>query len=152
MRILLVSPSIEDAHRSPDEDSHYPIKALEEAGGQLTDDFWMTDTPMPYYTAENSYEKLLEMKEKLRRHIALEKITTPEGFEAQKHLLPQIIKYSYQFGMFGIVRLVEQIIQKKSVERLQFLKEVFENNWENAIIKTVTKEMEEIIRRDVRKQ
>lgn len=149
---MLVSPSIEDAHRSPDEDSHYPIKALEEAGGQLTDDFWMTDTPMPYYTAENSYEKLLEMKEKLRRHIALEKITTPEGFEAQKHLLPQIIKYSYQFGMFGIVRLVEQILQKKSVERLQFLQEVFENNWENATIKIVTKEMEEIIRRDVRKQ
>jgi len=84
------------------------VYELAKQKGLLDDRSWLEDGPVPLYTAEHSAEKLEAMKEHVRDHISLNRITTPKGFLAQRKLLPQIIEYSLRFGFQGIKALVQE--------------------------------------------
>lgn len=61
--------------------------------GQLTDEYWLSDKPVPFYTVEHSEAKLFDMKRKLLEHIAFRRITTKEGFIKQWHMIPYAVSY-----------------------------------------------------------
>jgi hypothetical protein len=83
--------------------------------GLLDDDYWLTDGEVPYYECEHSIEKLKQWKEDIRGAIALNRIMKPEQFLLQKKMLPSIIKYSYKFGLPGIIDLTQQTLQKHNL-------------------------------------
>jgi radical SAM superfamily enzyme YgiQ (UPF0313 family) len=67
------------------------------AAGKISDEYWLTDKDVPYYTEEHggvhSYEKLIEMKERIRNSISLSNMFTPEGFLRQRKVIPSLLKY-----------------------------------------------------------
>ena len=66
--------------------------------GKISDDYWLTDKDVPYYTIEHggihTYEKLLEMKERVRLALSLKYLFTPEGIIHQRKVIPSMLKYS----------------------------------------------------------
>tara|TARA_R110000787_G_scaffold127967_1_gene239659 strand:+ start:557 stop:2275 length:1719 start_codon:yes stop_codon:yes gene_type:complete len=91
-------------------------RSLEIPGyGVLDDDYWLTSGEVPHYECENSYEQLLVWKEQIRDAISLNRINDPKIFLKQKKLLPSIIKYSFKFGMTGIINMVMQAIQDNNM-------------------------------------
>jgi radical SAM superfamily enzyme YgiQ (UPF0313 family) len=88
-------------------------KKLEVPGyGVIDDDYWLTDGEVPFYECENSYEKLLEWKEKIRDALSLSRLNKPEIFLQQKKVLPSIIKYGWKFGLPGVVDTVQQTLMR----------------------------------------
>lgn len=69
------------------------IYEIAKSAGFINDDYWMSDKPVPFFTVEHSFEKLLEYKNIIRNSISLKKIITYHGFKAQKRMFPQIIIY-----------------------------------------------------------
>ena len=49
--------------------------------GRINDDFWLTDKPVPYYTVEYPFEKLVEFEQRIMNAVSIEKILTPKGFK-----------------------------------------------------------------------
>lgn len=49
--------------------------------GIISDEFWMTSKPVPYYTVEHSYEKLCEFEERIMNSVAITRILTWQGFK-----------------------------------------------------------------------
>tara|TARA_R100000900_G_scaffold145294_1_gene130763 strand:+ start:163 stop:1887 length:1725 start_codon:yes stop_codon:yes gene_type:complete len=80
--------------------------------GLLDDEYWMTSLDVPYYLCENSLEQILEWKEEIRNAIALPRVNDPKNFLKQKKLLPSIVKYSFKFGLGGIIQGVQESMQK----------------------------------------
>ena len=78
----------------------YPGSELYELSG-ISDDFWLTDGEVPYYTAEHPKEKLFEMKERLMDMVAIDRYKTLGGYAYQKEMRPYIAKYLVKF--FGAV-------------------------------------------------
>ncbi len=64
-------------------------------GGQITDDYWLTDKPVPFYTIEHSEAELFAMKKVLLDHIALKRIWTLDGFTHQWDMLPYTIPFAF---------------------------------------------------------
>ena len=83
-----------------------------EGYGLLDDDYWLTDLEVPYYLCENTLEQLREWKEQIRNAISLNRFNEPANFLKQKKMLPSLIKYSFKFGMVGVVNLLHQTLQK----------------------------------------
>lgn len=79
---------------------------MAKATGKIDDDYWLTDKDVPYYTIENggvhTYEKLLEMKEKIRHAVSLQNMFTPEGFLKQRKVIPSMLKYAQIHNMTAI--------------------------------------------------
>jgi radical SAM superfamily enzyme YgiQ (UPF0313 family) len=79
---------------------------MAKATGKIDDDYWLTDKDVPYYTVENggvhTYEKLLEMKEKIRQAVSLQHMFTPEGFLKQRKVIPSMLKYAQIHNMTAI--------------------------------------------------
>jgi FkbM family methyltransferase len=77
--------------------SVYPgteVYEIAKQGGMINDNFWMTDSPVPIYTLENSAEKLLEFQELLMDNInPVRAFSTWRGFKAQFFLIPRHLKY-----------------------------------------------------------
>jgi len=71
--------------------------------GKIDDDYWLSDADVPYYTIEHggvhTYDKLLEMKERIRQSISLNNMFTPEGFLLQRKVLPSLMKYIHKHPM-----------------------------------------------------
>tara|TARA_R110002072_G_scaffold32307_4_gene98805 strand:+ start:9683 stop:11458 length:1776 start_codon:yes stop_codon:yes gene_type:complete len=86
------------------------------ADGKISDDYWLTDANVPYYTDEfggvHTYEKLEEMKERIRQVISLQNISAPEGFLRQRKLIPSILKYSQRFGITPINTMLVSAINR----------------------------------------
>ncbi len=61
------------------------------AAGIMTDEYWMSDDPVPYYTGEYTYEELLKFEEKIMNHVSLTKILTYQGFKNHFMKMPFII-------------------------------------------------------------
>ena len=87
--------------------------------GKLNDDYWLTDGDVPYYTKENggvhTYEKLLEMKERIRQSVSLAHLATPDGFLQQRKLIPEILKYSQRFNLQGINNLLYKVLNENNL-------------------------------------
>jgi anaerobic magnesium-protoporphyrin IX monomethyl ester cyclase len=66
------------------------IYGLAKASGKIDDDYWLTDKNVPYYTVENSEQKLLEMKKNLLNAISVDRIKTFEGLKKQWYMIPSI--------------------------------------------------------------
>jgi anaerobic magnesium-protoporphyrin IX monomethyl ester cyclase len=48
--------------------------------GVISDDYWLTDRPVPYFTAEHSFEELCAFEERMMVHLSLSRILTWPGF------------------------------------------------------------------------
>jgi hypothetical protein len=48
--------------------------------GKLTDDFWLTDNPVPYFTAEHSLAELCRFEEQMVVNLSIFRILTWQGF------------------------------------------------------------------------
>ena len=89
------------------------------ATGKISDEYWLTDADVPYYTidygGEHTYEKLLEMKKAIRQSVALANMFTPAGFLQQRKLIPSILKYSQRFNMTGINDMLQRALIKNNL-------------------------------------
>ena len=76
---------------------------MSRASGKISDEYWLTDADVPYYTDEHggvhTYEKLLEMKERIRTGISLVNMFKPEGFLLQRKVIPSLLKYCQKHPM-----------------------------------------------------
>jgi radical SAM superfamily enzyme YgiQ (UPF0313 family) len=86
--------------------------------GIIDDDYWLTENNTPFYTAENSIETLLEFKETILNHIALDRIFTQAGYAAQKNMIPLIFKDHYM-RMKLINLALSKIISKEMTSSLK---------------------------------
>ncbi|MBF0159556.1 MAG: B12-binding domain-containing radical SAM protein [Magnetococcales bacterium] len=69
---------------------------LAKQAGMITDDFWLTDQDVPYYTVEHSLEEMqTDYRELLLNHLCAERIFLPEGFAAQKEMIPYINRQAF---------------------------------------------------------
>lgn len=88
--------------------------AMAKTTGKIDDSYWLTDKGVPYYTVENggvhTFEKLLEMKERIRQGVSLNRMFSVEGFLKQKKLIPKILEYSQLHGVHGINNILMNAI------------------------------------------
>ncbi len=73
------------------------------ACGQITDDYWLTENPVPVYTAEHTEEELHELWEELRSYLSCDTLFTWRGFKHQWQLIPTI--YAFKWRMFWWPRI-----------------------------------------------
>jgi anaerobic magnesium-protoporphyrin IX monomethyl ester cyclase len=98
--------------------------------GVIDDDFWMTDNDVPWYEVDHTYEQLLEWKEQTRNAIALNRmLASPENFLKQRKLIPQIIEYSWRWGIDSIVSHTTSVLDQDrdllyNMLRYSFLREI----------------------------
>jgi radical SAM superfamily enzyme YgiQ (UPF0313 family) len=89
---------------------------MAKATGKIDDDYWLTDKDVPYYTIENggvhTYEKLLEMKEKIRHAVSLQNMFTPEGFLKQRKVIPSMLKYAQVHNMTAVNNILFDAMNK----------------------------------------
>ncbi len=88
--------------------------------GVISDDYWMTDQPVPLFTVEHSIDKLMKYKEVIRDHISIGKFKTISGFKAQFPLIPNILlwrvaKKVKKFRRFKkkLLDIIPSIVPKK---------------------------------------
>lgn len=48
--------------------------------GKISDDFWLSGRPVPYFTAEQDLGTLIKFEEKLMNHLSIFRIFNPKGF------------------------------------------------------------------------
>ena len=93
--------------------------AMARATGKISDEYWLTDGDIPHYTIEHggvyTYEKLLEMKETIRKSVSLGNMFTPDGFLQQKKLIPEILKYAQRFGLAGVNNILYRAINNNNL-------------------------------------
>jgi len=94
------------------------VYELAKQDGQMDDDYWMSEAPVPYYTADFSKDRLFEMKKEIQTEIALSQILTEDGFLAQVRLLPSIVNYAYKFGMPFFIEHVEAVLRRHYPDRV----------------------------------
>jgi len=83
------------------------ICRLAKEGGQITDDFWLSEKMTPFFEAEHSKEELFRFKKILLDRIALKRLFTIDGFLAQWDMIPYVVLYLWsQRG-----RLVKKVLR-----------------------------------------
>jgi radical SAM superfamily enzyme YgiQ (UPF0313 family) len=111
------------------------VYEIAKQSGILSDEYWLEEKPLPFYTVDHSYEKLLEFKEILRDNISLNRIFTSKGLNLQKKLIPSIIKYSYKFNIPIINQMVSKAVATYGITREQFISAFFETENKEVIQK-----------------
>jgi len=79
--------------------------------GAITDEYWLTDKPVPYFTVEHTIEELKYYKEEMLNHISLTKLLTPKGFIGQFDMIPYIIKFTIH-NTHQIPMILEHLAQR----------------------------------------
>lgn len=103
------------------------IYEIAKARDMIDDAFWLTYEITPLFTAEHSVEQLLEFKEILLDHIALDRLFTIHGMKLQFKMIPYILKYSFGDGLFGpkskllFLTFLESILPRSGYESLIYL-------------------------------
>jgi len=64
---------------------------LMKKAGQIDDDFWLSDKPVPYYTVDHNFEKLVEFENRIMDGVAIDRILTLRGFKNHFLKMPIII-------------------------------------------------------------
>jgi anaerobic magnesium-protoporphyrin IX monomethyl ester cyclase len=83
---------------------------MSKEAGAITDEYWLSDAIVPHYTVEHTYQELVFMEEILLTYISPIRLTTPGGLAAQKHLLPEIIRYAFCWKeLYPIVNVVMHV-------------------------------------------
>ncbi|OHD13529.1 MAG: hypothetical protein A2Y41_06535 [Spirochaetes bacterium GWB1_36_13] len=72
------------------------VYLLMKQSGKITDDYWLTNKPIPYYTVDYDLKKLKEFENKIMFHVSIEKILTFRG------LIFHFIKYPFKILNFII--------------------------------------------------
>lgn len=120
--------------------------------GKMTDDYWMTDKPVPYYTPEfggvHEYDKLMQMKERIREGIALSKMFTPVGFLLQRKLIPKVIEYCMRFGLSGLFPVFMNAINKFNLG-IELISGLYDKNRYDIVKKKMNLAVEKIILENV---
>ena len=53
------------------------------AAGCIDDEFWLTEKPVPYFTVEHPFAKLIEFEERMMNELSVDRVFSPEGFRRQ---------------------------------------------------------------------
>ena len=59
--------------------------------GKMTDGYWLTDKPVPYFTAEHTIEELCTFEERMMVHLSICRILTWQGFRCHFMSVPWTI-------------------------------------------------------------
>lgn len=60
--------------------------------GKITDDYWLSDAQVPFFTAEHSEEKLEKLRNLLLDYISLNRMFTFKGLKKQYRMIPTILR------------------------------------------------------------
>lgn len=84
--------------------------------GAISDDYWLDDQPVPYFTVEHDLSELAEFEEMMMDSLSITRITTPQGF--RKHFLSMpyvIVRFLLQQRNRDVlVSIIAELIQKKA--------------------------------------
>lgn len=83
--------------------------------GQLSDEYWLTNKPIPFYTAEHNEGQLFKYKEQLLDHIALNRMFTFRGFRNQAKMIPYIIRHFAKMPFFARIEFLNTVFYKYKV-------------------------------------
>ncbi len=64
---------------------------LMKKAGQIDNDFWLSEKPVPYYTVEHKFEKLVEFENRIMDSVARDRILTLRGFKNHFLKMPIVI-------------------------------------------------------------
>ena len=113
--------------------------------GVIDDDYWLTDGPVPFYEVDNTYEQLLEWKEKIRNGIGLFRIMdSPENFLRQRKLIPSIIEYSWKWN-FGLNDIINNVLARHKDLAFKIVRSAFIKEHPKEEIKQICTEVEKIM-------
>lgn len=59
--------------------------------GKITDDYWLTDQAVPYFTVEHDLEVLKKFEEQMANMLSVTRIFTPQGFRQHFMIMPMKI-------------------------------------------------------------
>jgi hypothetical protein len=79
----------------------------------ISDDYWLTDKEVPFFTAEHSKEELMLMKKYVLDRISLKHFVTWDGFVPQIKMLPYILRDKVHRKMLR--RFVKQKLRGQDV-------------------------------------
>jgi radical SAM superfamily enzyme YgiQ (UPF0313 family) len=63
--------------------------------GDISDDFWLTDKPIPFFTSEHSNEELCRFENNVMDHVSVDRIFTWKGFRHHFMKMPGMIIYFF---------------------------------------------------------
>lgn len=71
------------------------VYSIMKASGGITDDYWLTEKPIPLYTIDYTFAELVQMEERMMNAVSFERIITYKGFKNHFMKMPlQIIRFS----------------------------------------------------------
>lgn len=79
----------------------------------MTDDFWMTDKSVPYYTVDYSLDELRKMQDKVLDAVSISRICTVKGFKSHFLKMPlTIIRYGLKRPRIVLSILKRELLGK----------------------------------------
>jgi radical SAM superfamily enzyme YgiQ (UPF0313 family) len=70
------------------------VYKIMKAAGCIDDEFWLTEKPVPFFTVEHSFSKLVEFEEQMMNELSVDRILTLKGFRRQfRYMWREIITY-----------------------------------------------------------
>lgn len=93
--------------------SVYPgteIYEIMKASGKITDDYWLTNNEVPFFTVEHSLEELTKLRNELARSIAFMPFSLPKLYD-QRGTLIQVIDYVIQRYKTKPLALLKNILR-----------------------------------------
>jgi len=86
---------------------------MSKRAGVLDDEFWLSDADVPFYTVEHDDLEFVVFRDILLTYISPARLTTPGGLAAQRHMLPEIIRFSFdRRDLRPVVNLVMHAAQE----------------------------------------
>jgi len=111
------------------------VYQIMKTNGCIDDEFWMTDSSVPYFTAEHSFEKLVEFEERMMNELSIDRVFTRKGFISQiPYMWREILIYLVKHPRHLIVILVPRKI-------LDFLVKIGKSSYFIKIFNVVNRKM-----------
>lgn len=90
--------------------------------GQLSDEYWLTNKPVPFFTVEHDEEQLIKYREQILDHIALGRLFTFHGFRAQAKILPYVMRHLVKMPFFTKIEFLNTVFYKYKVRHPRLYK------------------------------
>jgi anaerobic magnesium-protoporphyrin IX monomethyl ester cyclase len=107
------------------------IYEIAKAAGAMDDDYWLGDGDCPRFEVENDAEAYAAYRKALYTHLSFLSIDSKEGFAAQRELIPDMLKWGFNFTIWGgepLMKLAFQACQHAIAKgRLSFVGKIPES-------------------------
>jgi radical SAM superfamily enzyme YgiQ (UPF0313 family) len=77
------------------------IYEIAKSAGAIDDDYWLNDDDCPRFEVENDNAAYAAYRKAMYTHLSFPSIDTKEGFEAQRELIPNMLKWGFIFPGWG---------------------------------------------------